>query len=72
MLLGRQGGDVGTGYQGVVAEQQEKLLTREMLFGRLRAIKNRGGLLRRSLLTFEEAVLGQEWARGQLEENVGQ
>ena len=27
-------------------------------------------VLRRSLLTFEEAVLGQEWARGQLEENV--
>ena len=43
MLLGRQGGDVGTGYHGVVAEQQEKLLTRQMLFGRLRAIKNGGG-----------------------------
>ena len=42
MLLGRQGGDVGTGYHGVVAEQQEKLLTRQMLFGRLRAIKNGG------------------------------
>lgn len=27
---------------------------------------------RGSLLTLEEAVLGEEWVRGQIEENVGQ
>lgn len=70
MLLGRQGGDGGTGHHTVMETARETVTRGPLLQAQVHQERGVGGATK--VIAFEKADLGQKWVRGQLKENAGQ